>query len=462
MTMDVAMGAGPSMPARGTERGGRMEKEAPAFDDALAQKPAKRMPHPRDDAEPARQAGGQPPKWRLGGYGDKLALLMPFAPSDPVPDADAPANVELAGQDAELPEAEAPEAVDAPDTTLPMSPDGDPARTIPAAIASPQQQRQPAGKDGAATAADAIDTDDGATPAARSAQAAIVEPPAGKERTQAVVPAAAEPAPADRRAAARKPAAQASAPAAGTDRAAPQEQRPATPAASADRPQQAEPVRVTNARPMPERGAADARAQTGADAGQPRVNVLGFSTSAPPVMPAAVSQPAALSQTAVGVVAAMEAEPTWRAAAAEATSQRGQHSAPVSTLRIQLNPAELGLVTARLVATGSQLEIEIRVESNDARQRLSNDADAIVKALRGIGYDIERVTIQQAQPGAAASPQQAQQQGSGQRDPFMQGQHGGAGANAGRGGQEGNNDADTARGTLGDMAAERAGGGVYI
>jgi len=457
MTMDVAMGSGPSMPARGTERGGRMEKEAPAFDDALAQKPAKRMPHSRDDAEPARQAEGQPPKWRLGGYGDKLALLMPFAPSDPVPDADAPANVELAGQDAELPEAEAPEAVDAPDTTLPMPPDGDPARTIAAAIASPQKQRQPAGEDGAATAADAIDTDDEAAPAGRNAQAAIVEPPAGKERAQAVVPAAAEPSPADRRAAARKPAAQASVSATGTDRAAPQEQRPATPATSADRPQQPEPVRVINARPM-----SDARAQTGADAGQPRVNVLGFSTSAPPVMPAAVSQPAVLSQTAAGVVAAMETEPTWRAAAAEATSQRGQHSAPVSTLRIQLNPAELGLVTARLVATGSQLEIEIRVESNDARQRLSNDADAIVKALRGIGYDIERVTIQQAQPSAAASPQQAQQQGSGQRDPFMQGQQGGAGANAGRGGQEGNNDADTARGTPGDMAAERAGGGVYI
>jgi len=214
---------------------------------------------------------------------------------------------------------------------------------------------------------------------------------------------------------------------------------------------------MTGARPMPEQGTAEARA----DAGQPRVNVLGFSTSAPPVMPAA-APPAVLSQTAAGVVAAMEAEPAWRAAATEAVSRPGQHSAPVSTLRIQLNPAELGMVTARLVATGSQLEIEIRVESSDARQRLSNDADAIVKALRGIGYDIERVTIQQAQPGAAASSQQAQQQNSSQRDAFMQGQQGEAGTQGGRAGQERNEDADTARAGPGDMAAQRAGGSVYI
>jgi flagellar hook-length control protein FliK len=209
---------------------------------------------------------------------------------------------------------------------------------------------------------------------------------------------------------------------------------------------------------MAERGGTDGGTRTGADGGQPRVSVLGFTTSAPPVLPAALSQPLALSPTAAGVVAAMEAEPTWRAAAAEAATQRSQQAGTVSTLRIQLNPAELGPVTARLVATGSQLEIEIRVESNDARQRLSNDADAIVKALRGIGYDIERVTIQQAQPGAAAS----QQQGGGQRDPFLQGQQGEAGANAGRGGQGEKSDGNTARGTSGETAAERAGGGVYI
>ncbi len=458
MTMDVAMGLGPAIPARGGERGGRTEKgETSAFDDALTRKPAGRMPPPRDDAE---QAEGQPPKWRLGGgYGDKLALLMPFGPS-PDPAAGDPAEMQLQDPDAALPDTaahdDASDAVDAPDTTPRMQADGDPARTG-TAIAPRQDQRQPAGQDEAAQAAGAIDTDGEDAPR-RQAHAGGTGTASGTERAQAAAPVAAaigEPAPAERRAAQardaeRRPGAQASLTA---DEAARQEQRPAP----ADR-QQPELSRLTATRATAERGGTDTRAQTGAENGQPRVNVLGFSTSAPPVLPAALSQPSALSPTAAGVVAAMEAEPTWRAAAAEAATQRGQHAGTVSTLRIQLNPAELGLVTARLVATGSQLEIEIRVESNDARQRLSNDADSIVKALRGIGYDIERVTIQQAQPGGTAS----QQQGGGQRDPFMQGQQGEGEANAGRGGQGEKSDGNAARSTPGETAAERAGGGVYI
>lgn len=457
MTMDVAMGLGPAIPARGGERGGRMEKgEASAFDDALTQKSAKRMPHPRDDAE---QADRQPPKWRLGGYGDKLALLMPLGPA-PDPAAGDPAEIGLPDADGALPDMaahdDAPDAVDTPDTTPRMQADDHPAR-IGVPIAADER---PAGKDEAAPAADAIDADGEEAPR-RRARADIIATAIGNERTQTAAPVAAaigEPAPTERRGAQareaeRRPGPQASPAAGSTDEAVRQEQRPAP----AER-QQPELSRLTTPRATAERGRTDSGTRTGADGGQPRVSVLGFTTSAPPVLPAALSQPSALSPTAAGVVTAMEAEPTWRAAAAEAATQRGQQAGTVSTLRIQLNPAELGLVTARLVATGSQLEIEIRVESNDARQRLSNDADAIVKALRGIGYDIERVTIQQAQPGAAAS----QQQGGGQRDPFTQGQQGEAGANAGRGGQGEKSDGNTARGTPGETAAERAGGGVYI
>jgi chemotaxis protein MotD len=205
-----------------------------------------------------------------------------------------------------------------------------------------------------------------------------------------------------------------------------------------------------------------------ADGGPARmpVSVLGFSTSSAPVMPPAVVV-AQLSTTAAGVVAAIEAEPAWRAAAAEAAlSQRAQTPAQahatVSSLRIQLNPAELGMVTARLVASGSQLEVEIRVESNDARQRLANDADAIVRALRGVGYEVERVTIQQAPQAGSAG----QQHGAAGRDPLAQQDQqprDGAGANAG--GRNGRQEADnggTARHHAGETAAQRSGGGVYI
>ncbi len=218
----------------------------------------------------------------------------------------------------------------------------------------------------------------------------------------------------------------------------------------------------------PPRAEATTPAPAGADKPQPVVSVLGFSTSSAPVVPANIvpaNLASQLSATGAGVVAAIEAEPTWRAAAAEAAPQRGQTAGVVSSLRIQLNPAELGMVTARLVATGSQLEIEIRVESNDARQKLAHDADAIVKALRGVGYDIERVTIQQAPQGSPGTQQQAQQQGAASRDPFMQQgqQQDQAGANAGgRNGQNSGNGATAAQRNAGEPGAERAGGSVYI
>ena len=212
------------------------------------------------------------------------------------------------------------------------------------------------------------------------------------------------------------------------------------------------------------RGDAAGPAQAGADKAQPVVSVLGVSNSSAPVIAANVvpaGLAAQLSATGAGVVAAIEAEPGWRAAAAADAPQRGQAAGVVSSLRIQLNPAELGMVTARLVASGSQLEIELRVESGDARQKLAHDADAIVKALRGAGYDVERVTIHQGPPGGPAT----QQQGAGARDPFMQQgqQQGEAGANAGgRNGQHSANPAETAQRGAHEPAAERAGGGVYI
>jgi len=133
----------------------------------------------------------------------------------------------------------------------------------------------------------------------------------------------------------------------------------------------------------------------------------------------------------------------------------------VNTLRIQLQPAELGMVTARLTATGSQLSIEIQAESNDARQRLANDSEAIVKALRGIGYDIDRVTIQQAPQASAGT---AAQGGATARDPgFAEQQARGETDARGQGGRESDNrKGEGARHGPVETAAQRAGGGVYI
>lgn len=192
-----------------------------------------------------------------------------------------------------------------------------------------------------------------------------------------------------------------------------------------------------------------------------RVNVLGFTAA---LAPSPATTPL-LSSTATGVFAAMESDPTWRAAALESNAgalQRGNSfSAGVNTLRIQLQPVELGMVTARLTATGSQLSVEIQVESNDARQKLANDSDAILKALRAVGYDVEKVTIQQAPQNTSGNPQQ----GSAGREHFMPNQQSQSdGGTNGQAGQQGGRTQDSERSAHGssETPADNAGSALYI
>lgn len=466
MTMDAAMGLIANIPAKGGERGNKGKPaEAAGFDEVLAAGPAKRMPPQDKRGDHADEA---PPQWRIGGLGERLAAVMPRSPKVE--------DTALSLRDLLQP--------DGPDTPLQDAP-GMPDDALPGAAAQPMQAAH-------------ADTD--AAPAARpGALAAETQPtPTPRQRGERDRPA--QPAPAtnaladddggETAAPRGRAAATGALPTAGTDvadatetatraRPAPDRQQPVV--AAADKPaeepagRQARPAaaqqpdgageqRPQRPAPVAPRAEAPATADRAAAAGQaaetaqPRVSVLGFSTSAAPALPVQ------LNPTAAGLVAAIEAEPSWRAAAAEAASaatQRAQSHGSVSTLRIQLNPAELGMVTARLTAAGPQLEIEIRVESSDARQRLASDSDAIVKALRAVGYDIDKVTIQQAPQGSGPAPQQGAQG----RDPFLQGGQGQerADANArGRDGQGSGSDGKASRHGAGDTAAERPGGGVYI
>jgi chemotaxis protein MotD len=76
--------------------------------------------------------------------------------------------------------------------------------------------------------------------------------------------------------------------------------------------------------------------------------------------------------------------------------------ASAQSLKIQLHPAELGMVTATLRFQGEQLSIELQVENHEAYRRLTSDSDTIVNSLRDLGYDIDRVTV--LQPLIAATP----------------------------------------------------------
>lgn len=94
--------------------------------------------------------------------------------------------------------------------------------------------------------------------------------------------------------------------------------------------------------------------------------------------------------------------PAPAAAGAESTAPAAGRKV-LHTLKIELHPAELGTVVARLRAVGEQLAVDLHVDSSEARHRLSSDSEAIVRALRALGYDIDRVNVVQPQPGSSGN-----------------------------------------------------------
>ncbi|RUY13711.1 flagellar hook-length control protein FliK, partial [Mesorhizobium sp. M7A.F.Ca.US.005.03.2.1] len=145
---------------------------------------------------------------------------------------------------------------------------------------------------------------------------------------------------------------------------------------------------------------------------------------------------------------------------------------PTHVLKIELHPAELGMVTANLRLSGEQLSIELKPETHDAYRRLSADSEAIVKSLRGLGFEVDKVTIMQpsvAVPATTRTDATAPLAAATGRDPasFQPGNSGGG--NGGAGGQQPgqqssgnrNDDAqDYGRGT--SPSRERAGGDIFI
>lgn len=190
---------------------------------------------------------------------------------------------------------------------------------------------------------------------------------------------------------------------------------------------------------------------------EPKVTVLSTQIAPAPL----AAPPASLSQTGTAFLAVLKSENALPPHAAEAVSQaldrQSVSARPVTMLKFQLHPAELGTVTVKLTGSGDQLAIEVQVESAEARQKLSTDSEAIVKALRGMGYEIDRITVQQA-PSPAASQGGAPDRGSG-----FAAQDGRTGERHDQPRQQesGQRDDQHARGNPA-TGTEAPGGGVYI
>lgn len=203
-------------------------------------------------------------------------------------------------------------------------------------------------------------------------------------------------------------------------------------------------------------------------AAQARVDVVSErSFPAPPQAP--------ISQAALNVINAVAADvsPQQAFSTTPATTQMaGAVAVPTHVLKIELHPAELGMVTAHLRLSGEQLSIELKPETHDAYRRLSSDSEAIVKSLRGLGFEVDKVTIMQpsvAVPATTRTDATATLTTAPGRDQSAFQPGNSSGGNSGAGGQQpgqqsarGNHDDAQAHGRAASPSRERAGGDMFI
>ncbi|MFC6489968.1 flagellar hook-length control protein FliK [Nitratireductor sp. GCM10026969] len=192
-------------------------------------------------------------------------------------------------------------------------------------------------------------------------------------------------------------------------------------------------------------------AEPGADDGKKPFRVVNVQTAP---APATGSTTSGTGFTGGQLVSSLEADPVFRSTASEAAQAAAgtfRRTETLHVMKIQLQPAELGMVTARLTVSGEQLSVELQVETADARQRLHADGEAITRALRALGYEIDRITVQQApqgtnvnagttgrEQGFQSGPGSGEQQ-SGAANSHREGGHGNRGARP----AEGHDDAET-------------------
>jgi chemotaxis protein MotD len=177
------------------------------------------------------------------------------------------------------------------------------------------------------------------------------------------------------------------------------------------------------------------------------------------------------------VTTALTQDPSWAASLSSTGGLRPAHEAMtgkvVNTLKIQMHPIELGLVTATLRLHGDELTVSLQVQTAEAYRQLSDDQDAMVKALRDQGFAVDQVSVQLTPADRNADPQQGDGQSQQQQPQFSsqpQAREGGNGRQGGEGQAARNFAREEAshEGTKSDNAAGLAGsqslrsGGVYL
>jgi chemotaxis protein MotD len=199
---------------------------------------------------------------------------------------------------------------------------------------------------------------------------------------------------------------------------------------------------------------------------QPAQEHVGIASSQSFPVPATPGLDPTISRL-VGAIAATEGLSPGAFSAATPIAALRSGPAAAHTLKIELHPAELGVVNARLHLAGGQLSIELAPETQEAYHRLSSDSDAIVRSLRDLGYDVGKVSV--LQPAVATMPApRTDATGaapSWSRDPSSSqpGQSGGDGGSSRNNHPQrgGDNDPHSFGGTS-EIRGSRVGGGLFI
>ncbi|OCP04929.1 MULTISPECIES: flagellar hook-length control protein FliK [unclassified Ensifer] len=115
----------------------------------------------------------------------------------------------------------------------------------------------------------------------------------------------------------------------------------------------------------------------------------------------------AVADAIAGEAGTQQLQPSAALAQPGAWTQAGK---TLNTLKIQLHPIELGLVTATLRLKDDELQVELKVETGEAFRQLRDDQSEMVKALRAQGFAVDQVNIVFNAGGDTASGSGSQQQ----------------------------------------------------
>jgi chemotaxis protein MotD len=184
-------------------------------------------------------------------------------------------------------------------------------------------------------------------------------------------------------------------------------------------------------------------------------------------LPTPLSLPSPVQQIADKLVADIASSGEARPADGTAAVPAAATAQSLKVLTVQLNPAELGVVTVRIALKSDVLELQIEADRRETARLVDADRETLSRVLRSAGYNVETVTVRAVDPASGpaavgsqhASPDgspQPSQAGNSQSDARPSGGRGQAGhdGNLHRPHRDGKDEQDASR--------HRAGDGLYV